>query len=85
MLPIIGNKWDVKYIQILPSPTEGATENIGKGLIITEKFTQCKTSPTLKIDVFEIPDKIKILKNCFQDMNCFPWINLVTVLIHLKY
>ena len=29
---IIENKWDVKYIQILPSPTEGATENIGEGL-----------------------------------------------------
>ena len=29
---IIENKWDVKYIQILPAPTEGATENIGEGL-----------------------------------------------------
>ena len=29
---IIENKWDVKYIQILPAPTEGATENIGKDL-----------------------------------------------------
>ena len=28
---IIENKWDVKYIQILPAPTEGATENIGEG------------------------------------------------------
>ena len=22
-------KWDIKYIQILPAPTEGATENKG--------------------------------------------------------
>ena len=29
---IIENKWEVKYIQILPAPTEGATENIGKDL-----------------------------------------------------
>ena len=27
----MGNKWDIKYIQILPAPTEGATENIGEG------------------------------------------------------
>ena len=26
------NKWDKKYIKILPAPTEGATENIGEGL-----------------------------------------------------
>ena len=24
------NKWVIKYIQILPVPIEGATENIGK-------------------------------------------------------
>ena len=29
---IIENKWDVKYFQILPPPTEGATENIGESL-----------------------------------------------------
>ena len=27
----MGNKWDIKYIQILPAPTECATENIGEG------------------------------------------------------
>ena len=34
-IKFVGNnrkKWDVKYIQILPAPTEGATENIGEGL-----------------------------------------------------
>ena len=24
-------KWDIKYIQILPAPTEGAKENFGEG------------------------------------------------------
>ena len=26
-----------------------------------------------------------MLENCFQNMNCFPWIKLMSVLIHLKY
>ena len=26
------NKWDIKYIQQLPAPTEGALENIGEVL-----------------------------------------------------
>ena len=29
LLAIIENKWDTKYIQILPIPTEGTTENTG--------------------------------------------------------
>ena len=29
---MIENKWDVKYIQILPAPTGVATENTGEGL-----------------------------------------------------
>ena len=33
MLAIIENKWDKKHVQILPAPTEGATENIGEGLL----------------------------------------------------
>ena len=32
MLAIKENKWDIKYIKILPTPTEGATKNIGEGL-----------------------------------------------------
>ena len=32
MLAIIENKWDVKYIQILTVPTEGAMENIAEVL-----------------------------------------------------
>ena len=29
--------------------------------------------------------RIKILENCFQNMNCFFWIKLIPVLLHLKY
>ena len=29
---MIENKWHIKYIQMLPTPTEAATENIGEGL-----------------------------------------------------
>ena len=54
-------------------------------VLITKKFTQCKESRTLKIDAFEIPDKMKMLKNCFQNMNCFSWIKLIPALMHLKY
>ena len=32
MLAILENKWDIKYIQALPAPREGASENIGEGL-----------------------------------------------------
>ena len=32
LLGIIENKWDIKYIQILPVPREGATENVVEGL-----------------------------------------------------
>ena len=52
MLEKIGNKWDIKHIQILAAPTKGAMEKVS----ISKKFTQCKTSGTLKIDVFKIPD-----------------------------
>ena len=58
-------------------------QKILEKVFITKKFTQCKTR-TLKIDVFEIPDK-NIKKNYFQNGNCFSWIKLIPVLIHLKY
>ena len=32
LLVIIENKWDIKYIEILPAPTEDATEGIEEGL-----------------------------------------------------
>ena len=56
MFPIIENKWNIKYIQILP----GA---IGEGnVFITWKFAHYKTSHTLKLVVFKIPDNKNIGK-----------------------
>ena len=28
---------------------------------------------------------IKILENCFQNMNCYSWTKLIPVLVHLRY
>ena len=52
-------------------------------VFVNTKITQYKTSPTLQIDVFVIPNK-KILENCCQNLNCFSWIKLIPVLIHVK-
>ena len=52
-------KRDIEYIQT--APREGAIEYIGEGLHY-KKIPQCKTSCTLKIDVFEIPDNKNIEK-----------------------
>ena len=68
----------MKYIQILPAQQKVQWKILGK-VFITKKFTQCKTSCTLKIDVFEIPDNKNIGKLFFS------WINLIPFLIHLKY
>ena len=62
MLAVIENNWDIKYIQILPAPPEGATENIGK-IFFTKKFTQCKILRIL-IDVFKIQDNKNNGKLC---------------------
>ena len=29
-MTILEERWDIRYIQILPAPTEGAKENIGE-------------------------------------------------------
>ena len=55
-----------------------------KRFFVNTKFTKCKTSRTLQINVFEI-QIIKILENCFQNMNCFYWIKLIPVLIYLQF
>ena len=34
------SKWDMKYLQILPAPTESATENIGEGLHYYEIYSR---------------------------------------------
>ena len=52
MFPIIEKKWDIKYIQILSGAIEESLHNV----FITWKFTHYKTSRTLKLDVFKIPD-----------------------------
>ena len=38
MLALIENKWDVKFIQILPAPTEGVFEILGKRKILENCF-----------------------------------------------
>ena len=49
----------MKYIQILPGATgEGLHHNV----FITQKYNHYKTSPTLKLDVFKIPDNKNIGK-----------------------
>ena len=75
------NKWDVKYIQILPCVVgEGLHYNV----FITQKFIQWKTSRALKLYVLKIPDN-KIQEICLRDMNSFSWMKLIPVLIHLKF
>ena len=61
MLVIIENKWDINFIQILPAPTDVLWKILEK-VFITKKSTQCKTSRTLKLDGFEIPDNKNIGK-----------------------
>ena len=62
------------------NPEEGATKNIVlEKVFFTKKCTLCETSRTLKTDV------LKILEHCFQNMNCFSWIKLISVLIYFKY
>ena len=73
----------MKYIQILPATREGATINIEE-VFVTKKLTQCKTSCTLKIKVFRIPDNKNIGK-LFSKYDCFSWIKQIPFLIHVKY
>ena len=61
MLAIIENKWDIEFIKILP-PQRKVLGKMLEEVFINKKFTECKTSRTLKIDVFEIPDNKKYWK-----------------------
>ena len=56
---MIENKWDIKYIQIVPSDIGGGLHH---NVTITWKFTHYKTSRILKLDIFKIPDKKNIGK-----------------------
>ena len=38
-MAIIKNKWYIKYIQILPAPTEVGTENTGAGSHYYENYS----------------------------------------------
>ena len=60
-MTILEERWDIRYIQ----------RKELRRILESEKFTQCKTSRTVKIDACKIPDKIKILKSCLKNMNCF--------------
>ena len=44
-------------------------QNILEKVFITKKYTQCKGLHTLNIDLFKIPDKIKILENSLENLN----------------
>ena len=59
MFPIMENKWDIKYIQILP---DGIGEGLHHNIFITQKITHYKTSRTLKLDVLKIADNKNIEK-----------------------
>ena len=65
-------------------PQQKVVRKILKKVFIINKFTPCKTSHTLEIDVFKIRDN-KNIANCFQNTNCFSWIKIIPVLISLKY
>ena len=60
---ITEKKLDINYIQTLPAEIQ---KNVLRKLLgnafINEKYTQCKTPHTLKIDVFELPDNKNIAK-----------------------
>ena len=61
MLAIIENKLE-KNILKLYLPRQKVLWKILEKVFITKKFTHYKTSRTLKIDVFEIPDNKNIEK-----------------------
>ena len=67
------------------SQEQNILQKILEKVFITEEFIQCKTSYTLKTNIFEILDKIKILENIFQNMNYFTWINPFPIVIHLNF
>ena len=54
-------------------------------VFITKKYAQCETSHTLKKLMYSNCQIIKIMKNCFQNMNCFSEIKLISILIHSRY
>ena len=73
MSSIIENKWDINHIQTLLAQIQQKV--LWKTLVfITHLKNWC----------IWITDQKK-LENCFENMNLFSWINLISVLIHFKY
>ena len=81
MLPIKENKGDINDIQILPGAT-GKGLHHNSSLLRNLLIIKHHAPQNLMYSKYQI---MKILKNCFRSMNCFFWIKLILVLIHLKY
>ena len=79
------NRWVINHIQkLLTQAYYLFLREILEKIFITKKFTQCKTSHTLKIDVFELLDN-KDIGKLFSKHERFSWIKLILVMINLKY
>ena len=79
------NRWVINHIQkLLTQAYYLFLREILEKIFITKKFTQCKTSHTLKIDVFELLDN-KGIGKLFSKHERFSWIKLILVMINLKY
>ena len=63
MWAVIKNKWDINYIQRLPTKSNRKCYGkYWKKVFITKKCTQCEISNTLKQMIFELPDNKHIGK-----------------------
>ena len=74
MLPLLENKWNIKYIQTLPAPRASARENIGEGLHYKEIYLSKML--TLKTNIFEISDNKNIEKTIFKMRTAFLGLSL---------
>ena len=88
----IENKWHVNYIQTLPAQIQQKMlRKILEKVFITKKCTQCKTSHTLKTDVFELPDNRNIGKLfskyelIFLDQTNFSYIPFQVLILQYWY
>ena len=71
------------------SPTRGEQDNISNGKYwrrpsLIRNLLNVKHYAPSKLTHWKY-QIIKILENCFQKINYFPWIKLNTIWIHLKY
>ena len=89
---VIENKWHVNYIQTLPAQIQQKMlRKILEKVFITKTCTQCKTSHTLKTDVFELPDNRNIGKLfskyelIFLDQTNFSYIPFQVLILQYWY